>query len=74
MARLLLVEDEPTHRGAYKHFLAEDGHEVREARCGREAIESAKTFRPSAVVLDLVLPDTVKQVRSGEETRRESRN
>jgi DNA-binding response OmpR family regulator len=57
VARLLLVEDEPAHRDLYKRFLAEDGHEVREARCGREAIELAKAFCPSVVVLDLVLPD-----------------
>jgi DNA-binding response OmpR family regulator len=57
VARLLLVDDEPTHRDFYKRFLAEDGHEVREARCGKEAIELAKTFSPSVVVLDLVLPD-----------------
>jgi DNA-binding response OmpR family regulator len=57
LARLLLVEDEPAHRDFYKRFLAEDGHEVREARCGKEAIELAKVFCPSVVVLDLVLPD-----------------
>lgn len=57
MAKLLLVEDEPTHRDFYKRFLAEDGHEVAEAQCGREAIELAKVFCPSVVVLDLVLPD-----------------
>lgn len=57
MAKLLLVEDEPTHRDFYSKFLAEDGHEVAEARCGREAIELAKVFCPSVVVLDLVLPD-----------------
>lgn len=57
MARLLLVEDEPTHMEFYRRFLTEDGHEVREACCGREAIELAKSFCPSVVVLDLVLPD-----------------
>jgi DNA-binding response OmpR family regulator len=57
LAKLLLVEDEPAHRDFYKKFLAEDGHEVAEAGCGREAIELAKIFCPSVVVLDLVLPD-----------------
>jgi len=57
LARLLLVEDEPTHMELYKRFLTEDGHDVKEARCGREAIEVAKSFCPSIVVLDLVLPD-----------------
>jgi len=41
----------------YKRFLAEHGHEVKAASTGREAIELAKSFCPSVVVLDLVLPD-----------------
>ena len=57
MARLLLVEDEPAHMEFYRRFLSQDGHEVRGARCGKEAIELAKSFRPTVVVLDLVLPD-----------------
>jgi DNA-binding response OmpR family regulator len=57
LARLLLVEDEPTHRSFYRHFLAQDGYEIREAGSGGEAIRLAKSFCPSVVVLDLVLPD-----------------
>jgi two-component system response regulator ArlR len=57
MARLLLVDDEPAHFALYKRFLAEDGYEIMGARCGEEAIRVAKTFSPSVVVLDLVLPD-----------------
>lgn len=57
MAKLLLVEDEPAQLDFYKCLLAEDGHEVVEAKCGIEAIEAAKRFGPSIVVMDLVLPD-----------------
>jgi DNA-binding response OmpR family regulator len=57
LAKLLLVEDEPTHFALYQRLLAEDGHEIRGAKCGEEAIEVAKSFCPSVVVLDLVLPD-----------------
>jgi len=57
LARLLLVEGEPAHRDLYGRVLARDGHEVREAGCGEEAIQMAKVFCPSVVVLDLVLPD-----------------
>jgi DNA-binding response OmpR family regulator len=57
MAKLLLVEDEPAQLDLYKRFLALDGHEVAGAKCGEEAIEVAKRFCPSVVVLDLVLPD-----------------
>jgi DNA-binding response OmpR family regulator len=57
LAKLLLVEDEPAQLEFYKCLLAEDGHEIEEAKCGREAIEIAKRFCPSIVVMDLVLPD-----------------
>ena len=57
MARLLLVEDEPTQLDLYANCLAREGHEIRSASCGREAIEMAKSFCPSVVVMDLVLPD-----------------
>ena len=57
MAKLLLVEDEPAHLDFYKRFFAEDGYEIMGAQCGKEAIEVAKSFCPSVVVLDLVLPD-----------------
>jgi DNA-binding response OmpR family regulator len=57
LARLLLVEDEPAQLDFYKCLLAEDGYEIEEAKCGSEAIEVAKRFCPSIVVMDLVLPD-----------------
>jgi DNA-binding response OmpR family regulator len=57
LARLLLVEDEPTQLDLYKRFLAQDGYEIKGAKCGEEAIKVAKAFCPSVVVLDLVLPD-----------------
>jgi len=57
MARLLLVEDEPTQSDLYARCLAREGHEIKRANCGREAIEMAKSFCPSVVVMDLVLPD-----------------
>lgn len=57
MARLLLVEDEPAQLDLYTRFLTREGHEIQGAHCGREAIEMAKRFCPSVVVMDLVLPD-----------------
>lgn len=57
MAKLLLVEDEPTHLDFYKRLLSEEGHEVLEASSGMEAIRLAKEVCPRVVVLDLMLPD-----------------
>ncbi len=57
MARLLLVEDEPAQLDYYRYLLEQDGHDVRHATCGKEAIAVAEQFCPSVVVMDLVLPD-----------------
>jgi DNA-binding response OmpR family regulator len=57
VAKLLLVEDEPSHLDFYKRLLSEEGHEVLEASSGKEAIKLAKKACPGVVVLDLVLPD-----------------
>jgi len=57
LARLLLVEDEPAQFHYYRCLLEQDGHDVRGAMCGEEAIAVAKDFCPAVVILDLVLPD-----------------
>jgi CheY-like chemotaxis protein len=33
------------------------GHEVRSARCGREALELSESFRPQVLLLDIGMPD-----------------
>ncbi|MGQ9602960.1 MAG: response regulator [bacterium] len=57
MARLLLVEDEPAQLDFYRGLLESEGHDIRQATSGREAIAAAKDFGPAVVVIDLVLPD-----------------
>jgi two-component system OmpR family response regulator len=54
--RLLVVEDEPQISDLVAASLRYEGCEVRSATSGNEALNAAKTFRPDAVVLDIMLP------------------
>lgn len=57
MARLLLVEDEPAQLDFYRSLFESEGHDIRQATNGSEAIAAAKDFNPAVVVIDLLLPD-----------------
>jgi CheY-like chemotaxis protein len=55
--RILLVDDEPLLRRAFRTLLETAGHEVSEAGTAAEALEAARTGKPELVFLDLGLPD-----------------
>ncbi len=54
--RVLVVEDEEDTRTALAEFLVEVGHEAVAVRDGPAALETARSFHPDAVLLDLGLP------------------
>ncbi|GAA3608693.1 response regulator transcription factor [Marihabitans asiaticum] len=56
-ARLLVVEDEPNIRELLATSLKFNGFEVEVAGDGRAALDTAATFLPDLVVLDVMLPD-----------------
>lgn len=56
-ARILIVEDETPIRRLLRVALEAEGHSVIEASTAREGIVSAARETPSAVILDLGLPD-----------------
>jgi two-component system OmpR family response regulator len=67
-ARLLVVDDEPTIVELLSASLRFAGFEVATATNGREALETARTFRPDLLVLDVMMPgldgfDVVKRLR-----------
>ena len=65
-ARILMIEDEAPIRRFLRIVLEGAGYTVDEAARGREGIERAATGAPSAVLLDLGLPDIDgKQVIAG---------
>lgn len=65
-ARILLVDDEPLLRRAFRALLEASGYEVSEAGSAKEALEKTRAESPALVFLDLGLPD-----RSGLEVARE---
>ena len=56
-ARLLVVDDEPNIVELLAASLRFSGFEVATAASGLEALETARTFRPDLVVLDVMMPD-----------------
>jgi two-component system KDP operon response regulator KdpE len=55
--RILVVDDEPQIHRFLRPSLSAAGYEVFVAHTGREALKSAATASPDAIVLDLGLPD-----------------
>ena len=54
--RILIVDDNADNARMLKVLLKGEGHEVRIAFDGPEAIEAAKLYKPDVVLLDLSLP------------------
>ena len=54
--RVLVVEDDEDIADVLRRSLRQEGHEVRTAADGEEALEAARDFSPDLVVLDLGLP------------------
>lgn len=58
MSRILIVDDERSYRRYLSQHLAREGHDVRSASSGDEAIEIGATFPPDVLILDWMLDDT----------------
>lgn len=56
MARILVVDDEPSINLAVKDELIFEGYEVDSAADGHEALAKARALRPDVLLLDLMLP------------------
>jgi two-component system, chemotaxis family, chemotaxis protein CheY len=54
--RILVVEDDELLREALAEVLTDDGHEVRTATNGAEALGELETWGPEVIVLDLMMP------------------
>lgn len=55
--QLLIVDDHPTVQSMIRHALRDLNLEIHGASSGREAIELAKRYKPSVILLDIMLPD-----------------
>lgn len=55
--RILVVEDDPDQREIYSTLLFYNGFDVDEAGSMNAALETLKTSKPDAILMDMVLPD-----------------
>ena len=56
MANVLVVEDDIALSRAYELILTKEGHAVRAAMNGQEALDAAAEFKPMVILLDLLMP------------------
>ena len=57
MARILVVDDEPSIRMLIRTILQSEGHTITTASNGREALEMVIENVPELIVLDLMMPE-----------------
>jgi signal transduction histidine kinase/CheY-like chemotaxis protein len=54
---VLVVDDDPTVRALMERFLQREGYNVKTAENGIEGLERARELHPSAITLDVMMPD-----------------
>jgi DNA-binding response OmpR family regulator len=69
MKKILIIEDDQIVSNVYRNKLAMEGYQAEVALDGETGMKVMRTFRPDAIVLDLMLPkmsgvDVIKQIRS----------
>jgi CheY-like chemotaxis protein len=57
MARILIVDDEPTIRELFRYVFEEAGHEVAQAGNGVEALDYLAADTPDFMILDIAMPE-----------------
>ena len=55
-ARILVVEDDDALRETLTEVMADEGHEVRAAVHGADALQALASWTPDVIVLDLMMP------------------
>ena len=56
MKKILLVEDNESHRLLYHDELSETGYDVILAANGREALKQLEREKPDLIILDIIMP------------------
>jgi len=71
---ILVIDDDAAARELLSRTLEDAGHRVVTATDGREAVQLARTLRPSAITLDVIMPEmdgwaVLRELKSHLETR-----
>jgi len=56
MAKILIVEDDPLMLRMYQKIFTFEKHEVEVAQNGEEGLAKVKTFNPTIILLDIMMP------------------
>jgi two-component system, OmpR family, alkaline phosphatase synthesis response regulator PhoP len=56
MAKILVVDDEPSITKLVSAYLKPEGYEVYTAADGNAGLKAARTFKPDLIILDVMLP------------------
>lgn len=56
MARILIVDDEPSILKLVSAYLQPEGYEVHTAADGNSGLKAARAFKPDVIILDVMLP------------------
>jgi two-component system, OmpR family, alkaline phosphatase synthesis response regulator PhoP len=56
MAKILVIDDEPSIVNLVTAYLKPDGYDVYTAADGNSGLKAARTFKPDFVILDIMLP------------------
>ena len=56
-SRILVVDDEANHRHSVTRVLMESNTRIMEAASGKAALETAKSFEPDLIILDILMPE-----------------
>lgn len=71
---VLLVEDSPTDVHVIREMLTTAGYDVVTVESAEEALESCKSARPDAVLMDIILPnmsgfEATRKLKKGDQTK-----
>jgi CheY-like chemotaxis protein len=69
MKKILIIEDDQIVANVYRNKLVVEGYQTEAALDGEAGLKLVHTFRPDAIVVDLILPqmsgvEVIKQIRS----------
>ncbi|NEO58665.1 MAG: response regulator [Okeania sp. SIO3B5] len=74
MSKILVVDDQHSHRQMIINLLKKSGLKVKSANNGLEALEQIEIHKPDLIILDIVMPDingyeVCRRIRSSPSTK-----